>query len=69
MAGIEPGRYDLDKWIKAIEGVKMSRETAILVDRNMDNYLVTHGQSPFSETNADLILTFQSACGQTLRRK
>ncbi|MEI6562692.1 MAG: serine/threonine-protein kinase [bacterium] len=69
MAGIEPGQYDFNVWKTAIESLRMSPETARLVDRNMNGYLVTYGNSPFSETNADLILTFQSLCGQALMRK
>lgn len=63
-AGIEPGLYDPDSWRKAIDACRMSRSQASELDRAMDDFLRTHGESSFAARNPDLILALQSACGK-----
>lgn len=68
-AGIDLLQYDLSKMRNAITSVPLSREVALQADKAMDVYLETHGASSFAEKYADLVLAFQSACGQAIRQK
>jgi serine/threonine-protein kinase len=66
-AGIDLEECDLEKMRKSIEQAPIKREAALISDRGMDAFLVTHGTSPFADKHADLILAFQSACDRALR--
>jgi len=68
-AGIDLERYDLGKMKGAIESAPITREAAMQSDRAMDAFLEAHGTSVFAEKHAELILAFQSACGQAMGKK
>ncbi len=67
--GINLKRRDFSDMKNTIDTANISPESAAQADRAMDMYLEAYGASAFAESNADLILTFQSACGRALHPK
>lgn len=65
-AGIQEQPIDLLRWRQEIDGRRMSAEEAGRVDRAMEGFLMSYGQSDFAEKNAGLILALQKACGIAL---
>lgn len=66
MAGVEPAGIDFQVWHKGLEVCQIPRDSATQIDRGLEAFLDTHGQSPFVQRNSDLILALQGACGRAL---
>jgi len=62
-AGMEPGIFDGQQWLNSIGALRLSAAEGLVVEKGLDDFLVTYGGSKFSENNAALILSLRKACG------
>ncbi|MEI6788170.1 MAG: serine/threonine-protein kinase [bacterium] len=65
-ARIQAYPVDVLRWRKDIDGRRMGSDVAGSVDRGLEAFLVSHGQSSFVERNPELIMALQKACGISL---
>jgi hypothetical protein len=65
--GIQPEPFDLARWSREIAGCRITPETAGEVERGLEEFLGTHGQSGFAANNAEMILALQKVCGQAVK--